>query len=269
MNHFIAVEHDDLDDETAAEPVAFGLIIIGDEVLNGARVDGHLAAFKRLIGERGHTLARYWLLPDDPDVLIAHLRFSMGRPEPVFVCGGIGATPDDHTRACAAAAAHVELARHPEAVQLIEDRFGAAAYPHRILMAELPAGAELIPNPVNQMPGFTLARHWFLPGFPSMAWPMAEWVLDQQFRRCLPLREVAVLVRGVPESTLIPLMEQLTLAYPELKHFSLPHLGTDPHIRFGFRGRVGLDDALAALCAALDAAQIDYSAAGADGERAR
>ena len=209
------------------------------------------------------------MLPDDPDVLTAHLRYSMGRPEPVFVCGGIGATPDDYTRACAAAAAHVDLVRHPEAVQLIEDRFGAAAYPHRILMAELPAGAELIPNPVNQMPGFALARHWFLPGFPSMAWPMAEWVLEQQFWRCLPLHETAVLVRGVSESALIPLMQRLMREYPELKHFSLPHLGADPHIRFGFRGREGLDDAMFALREALDAAAIQYVTADAEGERAR
>ena len=229
---------DDVETETEArEPVAFGLIVIGDEVLNGAHVDAHLAAFKRLIGERGHMLARYWMLPDDPDVLTAHLRFSMGRPEPVFVCGGIGATPDDHTRACAAAAAHVELVRHPEAARLIEDKFGESAYPHRILMADLPAGADLVPNPVNQMPGFTLARHWFLPGFPKMAWPMAEWVLDRHFGRCVQARESAVLVRGVPESQLIPLMRRLTLEYPKLKHFSLPHMGEDPHILLGFRGR--------------------------------
>jgi molybdopterin-biosynthesis enzyme MoeA-like protein len=259
---------DDVETETEArEPVAFGLIVVGDEVLNGARIDGHLPAFKRLIGERGHSLARYWMLPDDPDLLTAHLRFSMGRPEPVFVCGGIGATPDDHTRACAAAAAHVELVRHPEAAQLIEDKFGESAYPHRILMADLPAGADLVPNPVNRMPGFTLARHWFLPGFPKMAWPMAEWVLDRHFGRCVQARESAVLVRGVPESQLIPLMRRLTLEYPELKHFSLPHMGEDPHIRLGFRGRDGLDDAMRELRQALDDAAFEYIEAPVDGTR--
>ncbi|MGQ9660644.1 MAG: competence/damage-inducible protein A [Thermochromatium sp.] len=249
---------------SVCKPVAFGLIVIGDEVLNGARVDAHLASFKRLIGERGHTLARYWLLPDDPEVLTAHLRVSLGRPEPVFVCGGIGATPDDHTRACAAAAAQVDLVRHPEAARLIEDVFGESAYPHRILMADLPAGADLIPNPVNRMPGFSLAQHWFLPGFPQMAWPMAEWVLDRHFGRCVPMREVAVLVRGVPESQLIPLMRRLTVEYPELKHFSLPHMGEDPHIRLGFRGREGVEMAMDALRRALDLAAIGYVEAPAE-----
>ncbi|QIK36783.1 competence/damage-inducible protein A [Caldichromatium japonicum] len=241
-----------------AKPLAFGLIVIGDEVLNGARSDKHLAAFKRLLSGRGHSLAWHWLLPDDPEVLTAHLRFSMEREEPVFVCGGIGATPDDHTRACAAAAAGVELSRHPEAARLIEERFGEAAYPNRILMADLPAGAGLIPNPINQIPGFSLKQHWFLPGFPEMAWPMAEWVLEQSCGRCPPLRESAVLVRGVAESQLIPLMQGLTRRYPQLKHFSLPHRGEDPHIRLGFRGRAGLERAMADLKEGLEAAGIDY-----------
>lgn len=241
-----------MSDELDIDPVRFGLIVIADEVLKGERIDRHLAAFKSLLGGRGHELAWHWLLPDDPDVLTAHLRFSMGRPDPVFVCGGIGATPDDHTRACAAAAAHVALVCHPEAATLIEDRFGAEAYPHRILMADLPDGADLIPNPVNRIPGFSLCRHWFLPGFPKMAWPMAEWVLERRFGRAAVLREMAVEVRGVPESGLIPLMRHLEQEFPELKLFSLPHLGEDPHIRLGFRGRVGLEEGMRALRDQLD-----------------
>ena len=246
-------------DDPECSPVSFGLIVIGDEVLNGGRTDLHLTTFKRLIGERGHDLAWHWMLPDDPDVLTAHLRFSMGRPEPVFVCGGIGATPDDHTRACAAAAAHVALVRHPEAAQLIADRFGAEAYPHRILMADLPEGADLIPNPVNRVPGFALARHCFLPGFPKMAWPMAEWVLEQRFGHGERLHEAAVEVRGVSESQLILPMRRLGEDFPDLKLFSLPHMDEDPHILLGFRGRGDLTEAMNALCRELDREGIGYA----------
>lgn len=246
---------------THASPVAFGLVVIGDEVLNGDRVDSHLLAFKRLIHERGHELAWHWLLPDDPETLTAHLAFSMARPDPVFVCGGIGATPDDHTRACAAAAAGVDLVRHPQARALLEARFGAEAYPSRILMADLPAGAELVPNPINQIPGFSVSNHWFLPGFPKMAWPMAKWVLDQRFGHCAALREASVIVRGVPESRLVPLMRRLATAHPDLKVFSLPHMGEDPHILLGFRGRAGLDEALVDLRRALEDASIYYQEA--------
>lgn len=226
----------------------FGLIVIGDEVLNGTRRDGHLEHFKQVINRRGHALAWFWMLPDDPEMLEAHLRRSMSGADPVFVCGGIGATPDDHTRACAAAAADVELIAHPEAVALIEARFGTDAYPHRILMAHLPAASALIPNPVNQIPGFALRQHWFLPGFPSMAWPMAEWVLDQHYGHAEPLLERALEVRGVPESELIPLMREFGERFPTCKCFSLPHMGEDAHILLGLRGRGEIDTAYAALC---------------------
>lgn len=241
-------------------PIRFGLIVIGDEVLNGARTDAHLAAFKSRIQSRGHELAWSWLLPDDPEVLVAHLRFSMARPDPVFVCGGIGATPDDHTRDCAAQAAGVALIRHPEATRLLEEKFGAEAYPNRILMADLPEGCDLIPNPINQIPGFSLSHHWFLPGFPKMAWPMAEWVLDGDFGRGEALHEAAVVVRGVPESRLIAPMRCLGERFPTLKLFSLPHMDEDPHILLGFRGHGDLDQAMAALRLELDRESIRYEA---------
>jgi molybdopterin-biosynthesis enzyme MoeA-like protein len=244
----------------AAEGLAFGLVVIGDEVLNGTRTDKHLTAFKGRLGERGHRLAWHWVLPDEPAVLTEHLRWSMGRDAPVFVCGGIGATPDDHTRACAAAAAGVPLVRHPQARALLEAKFGAGAYPHRILMADLPQGSRLIPNPVNQIPGFALGGHWFLPGFPQMAWPMAQWVLERHYPRARPAVEVALRVLNTPESRLIPIMEALGARFPQLKMFSLPHLGGEPSVLLGFRGVEGVGEALDALREALEDQGIAYRA---------
>ncbi|EIC22031.1 competence/damage-inducible protein A [Thiorhodovibrio frisius] len=243
-------------------PLAFGLIVIGDEVLNGTRTDGHFPALRGRLLARGHQLAWYWMLPDDPPTIERHLRLSFAAGEPVFCCGGIGATPDDHTRACAAAAAGVPLVQHPEARTIIEERFGDEAYPHRILMADLPEGSRLIPNPVTRVPGFQIKRHCFLPGFPSMAWPMADWVLDTQFgkpgEQSAPLAEQAVEVLGVPESHLIPMMQALGAEFPALKLFSLPHMGEDAHIRFGFRGRGDLESAMSALKTRLAAANMSY-----------
>lgn len=242
-----------------SQPAAFGLIVIGDEVLNGDRRDKHFAHFKSLLARRGHTLAWHWLLPDDPEVLVSHLRFSMSGSNPVFVCGGIGATPDDHTRACAAAAANVPLERSADAEALIVGRFGVEAYPIRVRMADLPAGCRLIPNPYNQIPGFSLNGHFFLPGFPEMAWTMAERLLDDGFRYGgAPLRERAVKVVGVPESRLVPLMQGLSSRFPHLKLFSLPHIGGSPYVMLGFRGRAGVEEALADLCAELNLEGIPW-----------
>jgi len=240
--------------------------VIGDEVLVGGRTDGHLTHFKILLGGRGHALAWHWLLPDNPQTLTSHLRLSLAGPVPVFCCGGIGATPDDHTRACAAAAADLPLTRQPQAAALIEGRFGAEAYPNRILMADLPEGCDLIDNPFNQIPGFRLGEHYFLPGFPQMAWPMAEAVLDARYPGLAELsRERAVQVAGVPESRLVPLLQRLTQAHPGLKVFSLPHLPKRPgdagYILVGIRGRQGLDAGFSDLRAGLATEGIAFTPA--------
>lgn len=240
-------------------PVAFGLTVIGDEVLNGSRSDAHFPRFKDLLKAIGHDVAWFRVLPDDPRVLTDELRFSMSRDDAVFVCGGIGATPDDYTRASAASAAGVPLVRHPQAKDLILERFGSEAYPHRILMADLPRDCTLIPNPVNRIPGFAIANHYFLPGFPEMAWPMAAWVLSTRFPAvCEPLCERAVRVLGVPESLLVPIMRRIGPRYPELKFFSLPHMGQDAHVLLGFRGRRRIDEAMDVLRNELDGARISW-----------
>ena len=113
--------------------------------------------------------------------LAAVLRETFARGDIVFAFGGVGATPDDHTRQAAAAALGVPLVRHPEAVAEIEAHFGADAYPHRVLMAEFPGRRTIIPNPVNRVASFSIRDHHFFPGFPQMAWPMLDWVLATRY----------------------------------------------------------------------------------------
>ncbi len=251
---------------TADAVDAFGLLVIGDEILAGKRRDRHVEAFRRLLAERGFGLGWVQILPDDPALLTARLRQSLAEALPVFSCGGIGATPDDHTRQCAAAAAGLPLERHPGAVAEIEAAFGEAAYPQRIRMAELPAGCALIPNPYNRIPGFAIARHYFLPGFPEMAHPMARWVLDRHFAAgARPEGERALRVYGASESALVPLMERLTAAHPRLKLYSLPRLGPAGFVELGLRGREGLDEAFAALREGVEALGFAFSPVG-DGD---
>lgn len=237
----------------------FGIIVVGDEILNGRRRDRHFEGLGGLLRERGFGVAWLRILPDDPPYLGAELARTMAEGIPVFCCGGIGATPDDHTRACAAQAAGVPLERHPGAVAELEARFGADAYPNRILMADLPQGCDLIPNPYNRVPGFSIRRHYFLPGFPDMAHPMAAWVLDTHYAAGGDAeRQCAVRILGVPESDLMDLMRELVQRYPEVKLFSLPRLGAEYRIDLGFRGTGDLDTPLAALVEALQARGIRF-----------
>ena len=239
--------------------LSFGLIVVGDEILNGRRQDRHFAAIGELLRERGYRLAWLRILPDDPQYLSSEFARTMSEGIPAFCCGGIGATPDDHTRSCAAVAAGVALSEHAGAVAEIEARFGDAAYPHRIKMAELPEGAGLIPNPYNRIPGFFIRRHYFLPGFPDMAHPMAAWVLDTYY----PVdgrkeRQRSVRIYGITESGLMDLMEELVTSYPDAKFFSLPRLGTEFQIEMGFRGAGSLDAPYQALIDGLTERKVRF-----------
>ena len=217
----------------------FGAIIIGDELLSGKRQDKHFARIIQVLAERGLELAWCRIIGDVPDLIVETLRQTMANDDIVFCFGGIGATPDDHTRACAAQAAGVVLAPHAEAIKEIEARFGEAAYPQRIRMAELPVGSIIIPNPYNRIPGFSLNRHHFLPGFPEMAWPMMTWLLDQRYpylRRTHPAIE-RILTVWSREGELLPLMQTLVERYPRCRLSSLPELNSErPRLELGVRG---------------------------------
>jgi molybdopterin-biosynthesis enzyme MoeA-like protein len=206
----------------------FGLIIVGDEILSGKRQDKHLAKIIELLSARGIALDWAEYVGDVPERITATLKRAFDSGDIVFSTGGIGATPDDHTRQCAAKAIGVPLQLHPEAESLIRQRMqdlakeqGTVYMPdapdniHRLNMGMFPQGAQIIPNPYNKIPGFYLPGNsaagerggiefsagppqgelapsggsapraagerggiYFVPGFPVMAWPMVEWVLD-------------------------------------------------------------------------------------------
>ena len=167
----------------------FSLIVVGDEILHGSRQDKHFAFIKQLLKERGLQLDSVQYLPDNRRTLAHRLRQSFTEGAPTFVTGGIGSTPDDHTRQAAAEALGLPLELHPQAAANIEavsqkhgDSLDSEGHRNRLRMAEFPQGSSLIPNPYNNIAGFFIREHYFLPGFPIMAHPMAVWVLEQHYR---------------------------------------------------------------------------------------
>ena len=242
---------------------SFGLIIVGDEILSGKRQDKHLTKVIELLSERGLSLSHADYVGDDPQRLTDTLARAFQQPGVVFSCGGIGATPDDHTRQSAAKALDVDLVLHPEAERLIRERTRDVALEqglpdepdrpdnqHRLNMGRFPAGADIIPNPYNKIPGFTCqgaqGRVHFVPGFPVMAWPMLAWVLDTHYAAWFQSGhrlEKSVIVMGSMEATLTPLMEQLEQQFAGVKVFSLPsvdHPEFGRHIELGVKGAADL-----------------------------
>ncbi len=218
-----------------------GVIIIGDEILSGKRQDRHFARSVEILAKRGLSVSWVNYLPDDSSALIQVFSRTLKESAVVFSFGGIGATPDDHTRQSIASALQLPLVVHSEAKREIEEQFGEDAYPHRIKMGMFPEGSRIIPNAFNRIPGFSIHRHHFLPGFPSMAWDMMEWVLDNEYedqRVATPNVERSILILDVPESELIPVMDQCLSKYPMCKVFSLPTITSDRRrkVELGVKG---------------------------------
>ncbi len=240
-----------------SETTGFVLLIIGSELLTGKRHDAHLNFAIKALSQRALEIVQVLYLGDDPQRLREALGHSMARQDIVFVFGGIGATPDDHTRRSAADAAGLPLVLHPEAGAIIEERFGEQAYPQRIHMAHLPQGCTLIPNPVNRIPGFSLGRHHFMPGFPQMAWPMLEWVLDEyysQLQKPGTISEQTLTLPNISEGQVIELLQDFVKRYPHLRLSCLPHMDNDyRETELGVRGdMIRVNEAIAWLCEQLD-----------------
>ena len=213
-----------------------------------------------LLSERGLHLSWPRYVADDPNQITQTLKETFASGDVVFSTGGIGATPDDHTRQAAARALGVDLNLHPQAKALITARIIASAEgdpikadlnraenQHRFKMGEFPVGSEIIPNPYNQIPGFRIHEHHFFPGFPVMAAPMMAWCLDEHYRELFHqtnwLEQSFIVPSGI-ESTLTPLMESVESEFEGIKVFSLPSVG-DPirggvfakrHIELGVKG---------------------------------
>ena len=245
----------------ASKKPTFGLIIIGDEIMSGKRTDKHLPKVIELLAERGLQLDYAEYVGDSPERITATLKRAFDSGDVVFSTGGIGATPDDHTRQCAAKALSVELVLHPQAEALIRERMQDTArdsgtvyeplHPdniHRLNMGVFPVGAQIIANPYNKIPGFTCigktgqgAVH-FVPGFPVMAWPMVASVLDTQYADYFQKSayiEKSVIVFGSMEAMLTPLMLELEKNHAGIKVFSLPsvdHPTHGRHIELGVKG---------------------------------
>jgi molybdopterin-biosynthesis enzyme MoeA-like protein len=260
-------------------PPVFGALIIGDEILSGRRSDKHLPQLIQMLQDRGLSLSYAHVLGDDPQRITQHLRGLFASGDVVFSFGGIGATPDDHTRQCAAAALGQPLALHPQARVLINERMQEVAlqqgkpydpeHPenvHRLNMGVFPESASLIHNPYNKIPGFSCTGHGgarvhFVPGFPIMAWPMVAAVLDTEYSAWFALGawiERSVIVYGAMEATLTPLMEHIENQHFGVKVFSLPsvdHPEHGRHIELGVKGApVAVDAAYITLMEGLQRA---------------
>ena len=207
----------------------FYQVIIGSEILNRRRKDKHFDFLSEALLKLGQKLYASFVIEDDATLITRVFELVKSDPQSVlFSFGGIGSTPDDLTREIAAKVfTGRPLQTHEEARRRIIAQFGEEAFPHRIRMAELPQNAGLLDNPVNNVPGFSIDnRYFFTPGFPQMAHPMVEAVLEKLLPDAKPKPRITFTAL-TSENELIAMMQKV----PQSVEFSsLPAFCGDKRI---------------------------------------
>ena len=157
-----------------------GVIIIGNEILSGKTQDTNLKFIGKRLAELGVRLERAVVIPDVEATIISTVNDYREQFSYVFTTGGIGPTHDDITSASIAKAFDVALVEDPEAVRRLQRNYSKDQLSKaRLKMASVPAGSELIDNPISQAPGFRMDNVFVLAGIPSVAQAMFDHVALQ------------------------------------------------------------------------------------------
>ena len=155
------------------------IIVIGDEILSGRTKDKNIGWLAEKISAQGIQLVEARVIADNRQVIIDTVKTLSAAYDLVFTSGGIGPTHDDITTEAVATAFDVPVIRHQEAERRLvahyentDLEFNAA----RQKMADIPATATLIDNPLSAAPGFILGNVHVLPGVPAILQAMFEGV---------------------------------------------------------------------------------------------
>ncbi len=152
---------------------AAAVLSIGTELTRGELVNTNAAWLSEQLTLLGCEVLEHAVVDDDVPRVVAALRRLVEGRAVLVVTGGLGPTTDDRTAEAAAEAAGVELVRHEPSLEAVRRKFAAVGREMTVSnakQADLPAGAEAIPNPVGTAPGFALTlggcRCFFMPGVP-------------------------------------------------------------------------------------------------------
>ena len=149
------------------------IVVVGSELLDGSLADTHTASLGAHLGARGLRVRAAQIVPDDRAAIAGALALAAERADLVLVTGGLGPTEDDISLEAAAAFAGLPLVEHTPTLERIRHLFssrGLEMTPNNARQALVPAGAEVLPNPVGTAPAVRLeavgTTLFFFPGVP-------------------------------------------------------------------------------------------------------
>ena len=237
------------------------VLIIGDEILSGRTADTNLNTIARFLAALGIDLLEARTVGDRPEQIVAALNTLRPSHDYVFTTGGIGPTHDDITADCVAQAFGVGIGEHPQALAILERRYGDELNAARRRMARIPEGGTMIANPVTDAPGFQIGNVFVMAGVPKIMTAMLEDVAPR-LRTGAVVHARTLKVTGVGEGAVADILSAAAKAERGLSFGSYPFgAGTSGEIGTNLvvRGRDAavLDAAVAALRAALAAAGVE------------
>jgi nicotinamide-nucleotide amidase len=199
------------------------LLSIGSELLRGELADTNAQWIAEQLTLLGFEVDCIEVVRDEPAVVIAEIGRMMDAHALLVATGGLGPTTDDLTAQAVASFLGVELVVNDDALAAIkrrvEDR-GMELRPGHEKQARMPAGAEMLPNPLGTAPGFVVradrATAFFLPGVPE---EMKEMFQDHVLPRIRGganknAHHVCLHVFGAGESWIGEQLEGLEAAHP-------------------------------------------------------
>jgi molybdenum cofactor synthesis domain-containing protein len=240
-------------DTASAETVTAAILVIGDEILSGRTKDRNIGYIAEYLTGIGIQLREARVVPDEPGEIVAALDALRARYTYVFTTGGIGPTHDDITADCVAAAFGVPIDVDPRARAMLLERYAPADLTEaRLRMARIPAGAELIDNPVSKAPGFMIGNVIVMAGVPSIMQAMLDAVAPRL--RCgRRMLSQTIDAGSLPEGVYGGALAEVAKAHPGVSIGSYPSFTAA-----GFRNQIVVrctdGEAMAAAAAAVEAA---------------
>ncbi len=160
---------------TEPTPITAAILVIGDEILSGRTKDRNIGTIADYCTAVGIDLREVRIVPDEQDRIVAAVNALRTAHTYLFTTGGIGPTHDDITADSVAAAFGVSIDVDPRArAMLLERHRPEDLNEARLRMARIPAGADLIANPVSKAPGFRLGNVFVMAGVPTIMQAMLD-----------------------------------------------------------------------------------------------
>jgi molybdenum cofactor synthesis domain-containing protein len=155
--------------------VTAALLVVGDEILSGRTKDKNIGYIAEYLTNSGIEMREVRVVPDVEEEIVGAINALRARYTYLFTTGGIGPTHDDITADCVAKAFGVSIAVDQRAVDQMLQRYKPEELNEaRLRMARIPAGADLVENPVSRAPGFKLGNVIVMAGVPNIMQAMLD-----------------------------------------------------------------------------------------------